>query len=87
MSSLLLKSDLVVTLDPDDRILKEGYILLEDGHIIEMGLQKDVNGVAVGGSQQERSILDDFHPFSIDGHKHTGRRSMLNPFMKFPVCF
>ncbi|HEY9529307.1 MAG TPA: amidohydrolase [Anaerolineales bacterium] len=43
MGSVLLKSDLVVALDPDDRILKEGYILVEDNLIIEMGLQKDVD--------------------------------------------
>ena len=39
MSSLLLTSDLIVTLDPDDLILKEGYLIIEDDHIIEIGLQ------------------------------------------------
>ncbi|HMD80549.1 MAG TPA: hypothetical protein VKE92_04520, partial [Anaerolineales bacterium] len=43
MSNLLLKSDLTVTLDPDDRILKEGYIIVEDDSIVEMGLQKDLD--------------------------------------------
>jgi 5-methylthioadenosine/S-adenosylhomocysteine deaminase len=42
MSSLLLKSDLVVALDPADRILKEGYLIIEDDRITEMGLQKDL---------------------------------------------
>ena len=44
MSSSLLKSDLVVTLDQEDHILKEGYIIVEDDTIIEMGLQKDLDG-------------------------------------------
>ena len=43
MSSLLLKSDLIATLDPDDHILKEGYIVIEDDAIIEMGLQKNLD--------------------------------------------
>ena len=43
MSSSLLKSDLVVALDNDDRIFKEGYIIIEGDHIIEMGLQKDLD--------------------------------------------
>ncbi|HEU4746836.1 MAG TPA: amidohydrolase family protein [Anaerolineales bacterium] len=43
MSSLLLRSDLVVALDQDDHILKEGYIVIEDDHIAEMGLQKDLD--------------------------------------------
>jgi len=43
LSSLLLKSDLIATLDPDDHILKEGYIVIEDDAIIEMGLQKNLD--------------------------------------------
>lgn len=43
MSSSLLKSDLIVTLDRDDLILKEGYIIVEDDRLTEMGLQKDLN--------------------------------------------
>src|SRR6201988_3493641 len=43
MSSSLLKSDLIVTLDRDDLILKEGHIIVEDDRITEMGLQKDLN--------------------------------------------
>ena len=43
MNSLLLKSDLIATLDPDDHILKEGYIVIEDDAIIEMGLQKNLD--------------------------------------------
>ena len=43
MSSMLLKSDLVVALDREDRILKDGYLLVENDRIIEMGLQKDLD--------------------------------------------
>jgi 5-methylthioadenosine/S-adenosylhomocysteine deaminase len=43
MSSLLLKSDLVVALDKDDHILKEGYIRIEDERIAEIGLQRDLD--------------------------------------------
>ena len=42
MSSVLLKSDLVVALDREDRILQEGYLVVEDDRITEMGLQKDL---------------------------------------------
>src|SRR6185503_12221065 len=43
MGSSLLKSDLIVTLDREDLILKEGYIVVEDDRILELGLQKDVD--------------------------------------------
>jgi 5-methylthioadenosine/S-adenosylhomocysteine deaminase len=43
MSNLLLNSDLIVTLDPDNHILKEAYIIVEDDSIVEMGLQKDLD--------------------------------------------
>jgi 5-methylthioadenosine/S-adenosylhomocysteine deaminase len=70
MSSLLLRSDLVVTLDQDDRILKEGYIIVEDDRIIEMGLQKDL---------EDRRKFDDIvelknrlvMPGLINAHTHT----------------
>src|SRR4030095_11939373 len=70
MSSLLLKSDLVVTLDQDDHILKEGYIILEDNTIIEIGLQKDLD---------HRRRFDDIFelknrlvmPGLINAHTHT----------------
>ena len=44
MSSVLLKSDLVVALDQDDHILNDGYVLVEDDRIVEMGHQKDLDG-------------------------------------------
>jgi 5-methylthioadenosine/S-adenosylhomocysteine deaminase len=44
MSSVLLKSDIVVALDRQDRILQQGYIILEDDRILEMGLQKNLDG-------------------------------------------
>jgi 5-methylthioadenosine/S-adenosylhomocysteine deaminase len=43
MSSVLLKSDLIVAIDQDDHILKEGYVVVEDDRIGEMGLQKDLD--------------------------------------------
>ena len=43
MSSSLLKSDLVVALDAEDRILRDGYIVVEENRIVEMGLQKDLD--------------------------------------------
>ena len=43
MNSLLLKSNLIVTLNPDDLILKEGYLIIEDDRIIEMGLQSNLD--------------------------------------------
>jgi 5-methylthioadenosine/S-adenosylhomocysteine deaminase len=43
MSGSLLKSDLVVALDPEDLILREGYLVVEGNRIVEMGLQKDLD--------------------------------------------
>ena len=40
MSSILLKSDLVVALDQEDRILKDGYLVVENDRIIEMGYKR-----------------------------------------------
>jgi 5-methylthioadenosine/S-adenosylhomocysteine deaminase len=42
MSSLLLKSDLLVALDRANRILREGYLIIEDDRITDVGLQKDL---------------------------------------------
>src|SRR5215207_2560615 len=70
MSSSLLKSNLIVTLDLDDLILKEGYLIVEDDRIIEMGLQKDLDS---------RRKFDDIvelknrlvMPGLINAHTHT----------------
>jgi 5-methylthioadenosine/S-adenosylhomocysteine deaminase len=43
MSNVLINSVFVVALDPGDHILEEGYILVEDDHIAEMGFQKDLD--------------------------------------------
>ncbi len=43
MGSVLLKSDLVVALDRKDTILKEGFLVIEEDRIVEMGLQKDLD--------------------------------------------
>jgi 5-methylthioadenosine/S-adenosylhomocysteine deaminase len=43
MSSSLLKSDIVVTLNQDDRILKQAFLIVENDSIVEMGLQKDLD--------------------------------------------
>jgi len=39
---MLLKSDVLVALDRDDHILKQGYLVVEDDRIIEMGFQRDL---------------------------------------------
>ena len=70
MSSLLLKGDLIVALDTNDTILQEGYIVVEDDGIIEMGLQKDLDS---------RRRFDDIlelrnrlvMPGFINAHTHT----------------
>ena len=70
MSSSLLKSDLVVALDQNDNILKEGYLIVEDDRIIEMGSQKDLD---------HRRKFDDIvelnnrlvMPGLINAHTHT----------------
>jgi 5-methylthioadenosine/S-adenosylhomocysteine deaminase len=43
MNSLIIKSDLVIALDQNDHILKEGYLIIEEDQIVEMGLQKDLD--------------------------------------------
>jgi 5-methylthioadenosine/S-adenosylhomocysteine deaminase len=70
MSSRLLKSDLVVALDREDRILKEGYIVIEDDRIVEMGLQKDLNSHRKFDETVElgnRLVM----PGLINAHTHT----------------
>ena len=70
MNSLLLKSDLIVTLDSNDRILPEGYIIVEDDSIIEMGLQKDLDSRRKFDNIVElrnRMVM----PGLINAHTHT----------------
>jgi 5-methylthioadenosine/S-adenosylhomocysteine deaminase len=69
MSSVLLKSDLVVALDQQDRILEEGYLLVEDDRIIEMGLQKDLGHRRFDEviELKDRLVM----PGLINAHTHT----------------
>jgi 5-methylthioadenosine/S-adenosylhomocysteine deaminase len=70
MSAFLMKSDIIVALDPNDHILREGYLIIEDDRIIEMGLQKDL---------EDSSKFDDVielrnrlvMPGLINAHTHT----------------
>ncbi|MGE5642647.1 MAG: amidohydrolase family protein [Byssovorax cruenta] len=70
MSSVLLKSDLVVTLDPQDRIVQEGYLVVEDDRITEMGLQKDL-----GDNRKFDDVVELKNrlvmPGLINAHTHT----------------
>jgi 5-methylthioadenosine/S-adenosylhomocysteine deaminase len=70
MSALLLKSDLVVTLDRDDHILEEGYIVVENDRIVEIGLQKDLDG-----RRRFDEVVELNHrlvmPGLINAHTHT----------------
>ena len=43
MSNVVLKSDLIVALDREDHILNDGYLIVEDDRIVEMGRQKDLD--------------------------------------------
>jgi len=70
MSSRLLKSDFVIALDREDRILKEGYLVIEDDRIVEMGLQKDLNSQRKFDETvelQNRLVM----PGLINAHTHT----------------
>src|SRR5690242_17736663 len=70
MSGVLLKSDVLVALDRDDRIFENGYLVVEDDRIIEMGSQKDLD---------HRKRFDDvielknrlIMPGLINAHTHT----------------
>jgi 5-methylthioadenosine/S-adenosylhomocysteine deaminase len=69
MSNVLLKSDLVVTLDRNDRILNEGYLVVEDDCITEMGLQKDLGRKKFDEIVDLKSRL--VMPGLINAHTHT----------------
>jgi 5-methylthioadenosine/S-adenosylhomocysteine deaminase len=70
LSGLLLKCDIVAALDKDDHILKEGYLVIEDDRIIEMGLQKDLDS-----RRKFDEIVELKHrlvmPGLINAHTHT----------------
>jgi 5-methylthioadenosine/S-adenosylhomocysteine deaminase len=70
MSSLLLKSDLIAALDARDTILQDGYLVLEDDRIVEMGLQKDLDSRRKFDQQVElhsRLVM----PGLVNAHTHT----------------
>jgi 5-methylthioadenosine/S-adenosylhomocysteine deaminase len=70
MSSRLVTSDLVVTLDREDRILKDGYLVIEDDRIVDMGLRKDLNSDRNFDETMElgnRLVM----PGLINAHTHT----------------
>src|SRR6187455_1641820 len=70
MSSVLLKSDVLVALDREDRIFQEGYLVIEDDRIDEMGSQKDLDN-----RRKFDDILDLKNrlimPGLINAHTHT----------------
>ena len=70
MSSIVLRSDLVVALDREDSFLREGYLVIEDDRIVEMGLQKDL------GNRRKFDELIELEnrlvmPGLINAHTHT----------------
>src|ERR1041385_5257125 len=70
MSSTLLKSDLIVDLDKEDRILQAGYLVVEDDRIVEMGLQQDLNAQRKFDETVElknRLVM----PGLVNAHTHT----------------
>ena len=70
MSSVLVKSDLVVALDKKDTILKQGYLVIEDDRITGMGLQKDLESHKKFDDTVElknRVVM----PGLINSHTHT----------------
>lgn len=70
MRSLLLKSNLIVTLNPDDLILKHGYLIVEDDRMVEIGLQKDLDN-----NRKFNEVVELQHrlvmPGLVNAHTHT----------------
>ncbi len=70
MSNMLLKSDWVVALDSKDTMLKEGYIVVEDSRITDIGLQKNLDSrrkFAETVDLKHRLVM----PGLINTHTHT----------------
>ena len=42
MSSILLKSDVLVALDREDQIFQEGYLVIEEDRIIRNGVTEEL---------------------------------------------
>lgn len=70
MSSTLLQGDLIVTMNQHDDILHEGYLVVEDDRIVEIGYQKELD------SRREFDTVPDLKkrllmPGLINSHTHT----------------
>jgi 5-methylthioadenosine/S-adenosylhomocysteine deaminase len=66
----LIQSDFVVALDTQDRILKEGYLVVEDDRIVEMGLQSALDSRRKFDQQVHlagRLVM----PGLVNAHTHT----------------
>ena len=70
MNVQLLKSSIIVTLDSDDLILKDGYLIVDDDRIVEIGLQKDLDN-----NRKFNEVVELQHrlvmPGLINAHTHT----------------
>jgi len=70
MSSTLVKSDILVTLDANDRIFRPGYLVMEDDLLVEIGPLKNLNSRRKFDNSidlQQRLVM----PGLVNAHTHT----------------
>ena len=72
MTDLLLRGGVVITMDPDRRVLDDGAVAIKDGRILAVGPTSEIDAAHPNAKQVIEARGKAILPGLIDGHAHAG---------------
>ena len=71
MPTILIKNGIIVTMDPERHIVEDGYIVIENGRIIDLGRSKELRAEHKSAEEIIDASGKAVLPGLISGHTHT----------------